>query len=124
MRLNKSRKQFIGSRGEDFASGILQSRGYQILARNFHTAYGEIDIIAVKDNELVFVEVKTRTNRNYGYPEEAITQLKRMHMINSVDAYLQEQSGVVTDWRIDVIAIDCTPNGEIVAYEWFENAIT
>jgi len=125
MRLKEShRKQLIGTKGEELAAQILVSEGYLILGRNFRTAYGEIDIIAQKDTQIVFVEVKTRTNRNYGYPEDSITQSKRSHMLSSADAYIQEQDGGITDWRIDVIAIDCTPAGQICGYEWFENAIT
>ena len=72
MNSNKS----IGGNGEDFATLILQSKGYEILERNFRTKIGEIDIIAKKDNVLHFVEVKTRTQSIYGYPAEAVTDEK------------------------------------------------
>lgn len=125
MRLPKSNKnRRTGAIGEEFAAGILLSSGYQILARNFRTPYGEIDIIATNGTQLVFVEVKTRSNRHYGFPEDAITQTKQAHMISSADAYLQDQPGDWSDWRIDVISVDCSSDGSITGYEWFENAIS
>ena len=63
----------VGDSGEDFAARILEESGYQIIERNYSTRYGEIDIIAFRDGVLHFIEVKTRTGMEYGFPSEAIT---------------------------------------------------
>lgn len=118
-----NRKKVIGSIGEEYTTGILLAKGYQILARNYRTPFGEIDIVAAIDAQLVFVEVKTRTNRKFGFPEDAITQVKQSHMISSAESYLEANPNSFQDYRIDVFAVDCSPDGMVTGYEWFENAI-
>lgn len=118
------RKQVIGSIGEEYVSGILLASGYQILAENFHTPFGKIDMVAIKDIQLVILEVKTRTNRKFGFPEDAITQAKQNHMISSAEAYLEANPTGWVDYRIDVFAVDCPPEGKVTGHEWFENAVT
>jgi putative endonuclease len=89
---------------------------------NYHTPYGEIDIIGKTQDQIVFCEVKTRTSRKFGYPEESITQKKKSALINSAMHYLQEHDQLNCVWRIDVISIlkeSCE-----FRYEWIENAIT
>ena len=66
----------IGDKGEEFAAFILEQNGYSILERNFRSAFGEIDIIATKGGVLHFIEVKTRTGDEYGWPAEAVTENK------------------------------------------------
>ena len=85
-----SNRQAIGRKGEDIAADYLTQRGCEVLERNVRTAYGEIDLIVMKENSLVFVEVKTRTSRVCGYPETGITETKMMHMMNCAENYLQE----------------------------------
>lgn len=95
----------LGQQGEDYAVKYLEQKGYQILGRNWHCAYGEIDIIARDQQELVFIEVKTR-RQSIEMGWEAITSKKRERMINSAHAYLNNQQ--IDDkvlWRIDVIVI-------------------
>ena len=71
------KKKILGNLGEDIACKFILNKGYEIVERNFYCRQGEIDIIA-KDNEfLVFIEVKTRKNENYGRPIDAITFYKR-----------------------------------------------
>lgn len=62
--------------GEEKAKRLLQQNNYKILERNFKSRYGEIDLIAIDKDTLVFVEVKTRFSIDYGKPEEAITKRK------------------------------------------------
>ena len=77
-----------GMAAEEAAALFLEGKGIRILERNFRSYHGEIDIIA-KDNEfLVFIEVKTRKNENYGRPIDAITFYKKKHFINSIEYYL------------------------------------
>jgi len=70
----------IGKSGEEEAINFLKRNKYKILNRNFKTKFGEIDIIAKKNGEIVFIEVKTRNTTLFGYPEEAIDKRKINHI--------------------------------------------
>jgi putative endonuclease len=116
-------KKSLGNWGESYAAKYLQNNGYKILARNVHTPHGEIDIISQHIKTIVFVEVKTRRSKSFGYPEDSINQKKLTHMITSAEYYLQENPELGDDWRIDVIAIQqYTPN-QPPEINHFENAI-
>ncbi len=78
----------IGGAGEILASEALKSRGYYILRQNFSCPYGEIDIIAIKDKTLCFIEVKTRTSDTYGSPGEAVDFKKQRHIRNAARYFL------------------------------------
>jgi putative endonuclease len=115
--------QELGDWGEAYAAKYLEGKGYQILARNVRTPYGEIDIIAKELDQIIFVEVKTRTSRKFGYPEDAITESKITHLIESAEFYLQEHPEINVDWRIDVIAIQVDPQRNSPAIAHFEDAL-
>ncbi len=120
----KTRRQAIGSWGEHLAERYLLERGYQILGKNVRTPYGEIDILARQNDELVFVEVKTRTNTAFGLPEAAITTKKQTHMIRAAQAYLQANPELADcTWRIDVMAISGKPGQSSPEIVYFENAL-
>ena len=85
-------KQQFGKMGEDFASEVLGWKGYEIIARNYRCKYGEVDIIARKEGELFFIEVKTRQNRAFGDPCEAVTGKKTQAMRKTAMEYLKEQN--------------------------------
>ncbi len=95
----------LGQTGEDVAEIYLLKKGYEIIERNFSCRQGEIDIIAKDKNELVFIEVKTRTNRNYGEPIDAITYYKKKHMLKSIQFYLYLRRLENNFIRIDVIEV-------------------
>lgn len=125
-RPQQTRQQRVGRWGEDAAACYLERSGYTILGRNIRTRYGEIDILARQhpDGELVFVEVKTRTSLNFGFPEEAVDSRKLEHMGLAADAYLESRPELAAaGWRFDVIAIHGAPGGktEEVRIEHFEN---
>ncbi len=104
--MSQTSKQF-GDKGEDFAVRFLKSIGYEIVERNYRYSRGEIDIIA-EDPEtgfLVFVEVKTRHNLNYGEPEYAVTQRKIQQIKRVAELYLFEKEISEIDCRFDVVAI-------------------
>jgi putative endonuclease len=123
--LPPTRRQRIGRWGETVASYFLEQRGYRVLARNVRTGCGEIDLIARHESEmLVFVEVKTRTNENFGLPEEAVDARKLEHVFRAAEAYLQAHAELAEqEWRIDVIAIQGKPGekAENVHIEHFKN---
>lgn len=112
--------QRIGKWGEEVAAEYLTARGYEIIARNARTPYGEIDIIAKQSGIVIFVEVKTRTSNKMGMPEESITARKRQHMVSAAEHYAAEHE--IDDWQIDVISIEGKP-GSTPKITYFENAI-
>lgn len=93
-----------GRRAEERAAEFLRSLGYQILARNYRWRGGEIDLIAREGNCLVFVEVKARSSRTYGLPEEAITPGKRQRLLRTARRYLQQHPTELLV-RFDVVAL-------------------
>ncbi|MBD1397269.1 YraN family protein [Pontibacter sp. JH31] len=105
-----------GFNGEDLATDHLREKGYRIVQRNLRMGKGEIDIIARKDDLLVFVEVKTRTNDDFGYPEEFVSRSKQRMILNAADAYILK-SGWQEDIRFDIIAITMTKPPEIFHIE-------
>ncbi|MGE5389447.1 MAG: YraN family protein [Deltaproteobacteria bacterium] len=95
----------LGCQGEERAARYLKKRGYNILARNFHTRYGELDIVCRKGGNLVFVEVKTRRGTGYGTPEEAVTPRKMDHLRKAAAIYLETNQPSFREIRFDVITI-------------------
>jgi putative endonuclease len=94
-----------GKWGEELAAVFLRDKGYQIIFRNFYSKYGELDIVAKKNNLLVFVEVKTRTQNYYGTPAEAVDARKRRHMTYAANFFIQRFGFQNVDLRFDVIEI-------------------
>lgn len=94
----------LGEKGEKLARTFLESLGYQIVAENWRERKFEIDLIAIDRQEIVFIEVKTRSTYFFGNPEEAVTQKKQEHLINGADLYLQENE-LDLECRFDVVAI-------------------
>lgn len=78
----------LGDFGEFVAENYFKEHGYRILEKKFNSPYGELDLIAESDAHLVFVEVKTRSNTNYGFPAESINQKKLFHMKRTAEMYL------------------------------------
>lgn len=102
----------IGNKGEDLACEYLKKNGYEILERNRHfSKLCEIDIIAKYKNKIIFVEVKTRKNNNFGTPFEAITTTKYNNIKTGVLSYLQENK--IKKYQIDAIAITLNPQLKI-----------
>jgi len=116
-------KKIIGIEGEDLAEVFFKEKGYHILARNYRTPYGEIELAISKGEDLVFVEVKTRINLSFGYGEEGINLKKTEHLISSAECYLAENKPLVKEWRIDVLAILMEGSGINPEFGWFENAV-
>ena len=98
-------KQIEGRNGEDFATEYLEKNGYKIICRNFRCKQGEIDIIAKDIDYIVFVEVKTRVNTNYGEAREAVGRDKQKHIYNAAEYYLYKQKLDNEYIRIDVIEV-------------------
>jgi putative endonuclease len=110
--------QKIGRWGESAAAEYLQKRGYQILEKNARTPYGEIDLVASLDGVTVMVEVKARTTRSFGLPEQAVTARKLAHMLAAAEHYAAEHA--LDSWQLDVLAVEGIPGIE-PRIEHFEN---
>lgn len=117
---NNSR-QVLGGWGEGVAAEFLVARGLEILSKNFRTPDGEIDLIAKKGDDLVFVEVKTRRNTLYSYPEEAINDEKIEHLESAAGWYLLQHPEYENNWRLDVVTVIGTPDTGEPRVDWFEN---
>jgi putative endonuclease len=98
-------KRKVGNFGEDIAVKFLTGKGFKIIERNYTYAHGEIDIIAEDKDTLVFVEVKYRSNLEYGYPEESISRGKIKLIRRTAEAYLYEKEILDKPIRFDVVAI-------------------
>lgn len=99
-------KKERGKQGEEIAAQYLKEKGYQILERNFYAKRGEIDIIAKEKQEIVFVEVKTRSNHQYGNPAEAVNLHKIHHIYDTAKYYIYRKKLENIPTRFDVIEID------------------
>lgn len=109
-----------GRKGEAFVAKLLKRKGFRILEKNYHSRFGEIDIIAENRQYIVFVEVKTREKKGMVAPFEAITPSKRRKLILTAKQYLAEHSTNLQP-RFDAAAV-YTENGKIVEEEYLENA--
>ncbi|MCU1552292.1 MAG: YraN family protein [Glaciihabitans sp.] len=104
-------KDELGRRGETLAAEHLVASGFEIVERNWRCSHGEIDIVATTGDELVFVEVKTRSTVAFGHPLEAITVRKLARLRRLAAAWCQAHPGGHPSIRIDAIAIIAPTHG-------------
>jgi putative endonuclease len=120
---NTSPRRALGAFGEQHAAAHLQRHGYQLVARNWRCALGEIDLVARQGTTLVFVEVRTRRGASFGSPEESLTRAKRTRLVALAQAYLGHLATPPADWRIDLVAIDVDPVGRVCALRHLCHAV-
>jgi len=102
----KLEAQKVGETGEELAALYLTKNGYQILDHNWNLHRGcELDLVAMKDNTLHFIEVKTRTSDQYGEPQVAINWIKMKHICKSIQQYRYRHGYHNNNYQIDSIAI-------------------
>ena len=98
-----------GKIGEKIAEKYLEENNYKIIKQNFRCKQGEIDIIATdnknKDNNIVFIEVKTRTNFGFGTPAEAVNKTKMQHIMKTAKYFLHSNNIKDANIRFDAIEI-------------------
>ena len=113
-------KKVIGDKGEDFAASYFQKLGYEIKARNVHSRYGEIDLIAENGDTVVFVEVKTRSHDSLDRAADAVTPAKQKKIILTALDYISKSN---TDkiMRFDVFEV-YHANGRIYKFNHIKNA--
>ncbi len=97
--------QRLGAWGEDVAARWYQRRGYAVVERNWRTSAGELDLIVVRDRQLVFSEVKTRSSLRFGAPIEAITVAKQRRLRRLGAAWIRERDVRPRSTRYDVVSI-------------------
>lgn len=102
----------LGKRGEEAALGLLKKNGYRIIARNYKTKMGEIDIIARDRDSLCFVEVKTRSSQNFGQSSEAVVGLKQRRIAKTALCFLKENNLLSRRARFDVVSVSCAKGQE------------
>ncbi|MBM5789872.1 YraN family protein [Candidatus Parcubacteria bacterium] len=98
-------RRLFGTAVEQQVAQHLAGQGYRILAQQYRTPFGEVDLVCQDGDELVFVEVKARASRAYGYPEESVHSVKLKKIIRAAQAYLQ-RFPEAQSWRVDVVAVD------------------
>jgi len=118
-----SPRRDLGAFGERLAAAHLEAKGYRIVERNFRTREGEVDIIAEKDGCLVFVEVRTRRGDAMGTAAESVTPAKQGRLLTLAQAYAQSRNDLPPQHRIDVVALDLSPHGRLLALRHIEGAI-
>lgn len=116
-----TQKQISGIKGEDHAVQFLKNKGYKIIDRNFRIRGGEIDIIALDEDTLVFVEVKARHTREFGSPLEAITYWKLKSLVKTAQFYRLKNPKLPAAMRIDAVAISLDDYNEIKSIELTKN---
>ncbi len=100
----------FGQEGEKAAVKFLKKRGYRIIEKNYRNKSGEIDIVAEQDQVLVFVEVKSRTDTEYGEPLEAVTPHKQRKIGQVARGFMTQHRIENRDCRFDVVGIKGNPN--------------
>lgn len=111
--------KMIGNKGEEIASQYLENKGYQIIARNWQYMHRELDIVAVHQKELIFVEVKTRLEGSLLSPIEAVTLKKQKLLVHAADLFIQKHN-LDFEVRFDIISIIYSQTGFQI--EHIENA--
>jgi putative endonuclease len=114
----------LGESGERVAALYLEEHGYQIVARNFRTRSGEVDLIAQDADGLAFIEVRTRRGDVFGSPEESITPVKRTRLLTVAQEFLQAHAEYADcPWRIDLAAIELDPAGRLARVDVIKGAV-
>lgn len=102
----------LGFSGEEIAAGFLKKNGYKILARNYKSKLGEIDIIARDKDTLCFIEVKTRSSILFGLPQEAVFKSKQKQISRAALIFLKKNKLFDEKARFDVVSVVYPARGE------------
>jgi putative endonuclease len=121
------RKLDEGNRGEEIAARFISDKGYKIIGRNFRIRGGEIDIIAIDPSSipgsetLVFIEVKTRTSKQFGTGLEAITPWKLKAIMKTAEFYKMKHKNLPELMRIDAVVVMLNSRDELISIELEKN---
>ena len=114
--------KLLGDRGERTAVRFLKQQGYSILARQYRTDLGEIDIIALDGKTIAFIEVKTRKSNSKGEPFEAVTQQKQAQLTRLAGSFLKKHQLLHQPARFDIISILWLSEKSTPDIQHFQNA--
>ena len=117
------RTQRLGAAGERIASRYLEQKGYEVVDKNIRRREGEIDLVALQGDTLVFVEVKLRTSRKMGAAVQAVSPAKGARLRALAEAYSADHPDLPTNLRIDLVAIELTVGGEVGQLNHVQNAV-
>ncbi len=112
----------LGSRGEDLAAAYLENLGYRIISRRERVLRGDIDIIAVDDRTVVFVEVRTRSDIRHGHPAETVNFRKQRRIATLASAYIRRHRLEDCRVRIDVVTVTVAGADGTPTVEHFQDA--
>lgn len=104
----------LGKAGEDMAVKFLKRKKYRVVERNYHSPFGEIDIVAWDGDTLSFVEVKARSSSNYGPPQAAVGWAKQARLCRVALDYLAKHKITDVGMRFDVVAITVQGGAELI----------
>jgi len=107
----------LGEEGECLAVDFLRKKGYRIVATNFRSPLGEVDLIAQEGDTTVFVEVKTRRSLKCGMPQESVTSAKQARILKTALIYLKNNNLGNGNYRFDVVSIIMGSDGKIQTLE-------
>ncbi|ACZ42180.1 protein of unknown function UPF0102 [Thermobaculum terrenum ATCC BAA-798] len=115
----------LGRIGEDYACNFLLSKGYKLIARNWRCRQGEIDIIFQDKDEIVFVEVKTRSSLSLGTPEESIDMHKARQLLTLAKIWIFECYDGEKDppVRFDAVTVTISRSGRVIDSNHIQNCI-
>lgn len=117
----------LGQWGEERARQHLQSKGYILVTQNYRSRTGEIDIVALEGNVVVFVEVKTRRGSAFGSAEESISETRANRLVEMAEEFLASQSVDGYDshtlWRIDLLCLTLDLAGRVTAVNHIKHAV-
>lgn len=103
----------FGKEAEEYVAQHVAAMGWEILERNYHSRFGEIDLIASDKGEVVFIEVKARRGDSFGSPIESVTATKLQKIVMTVHVYLASKGWERRAWRVDVFSV-VSKNGTMV----------
>jgi putative endonuclease len=102
---------------------MLRRKGYAILDTNYRCRWGEIDIVAREADELVFVEVRTRSSSEFGTPEESVSRAKVRRLVAAAQCYLETQGIGSISWRIDLVSVRTGRTGNPPGIDHLRHAV-
>lgn len=121
----RTARQRLGDSGERHAARLLEERGHRVVARQWRCVAGELDLVTLDGDELVFVEVRTRRGGRYGTPEESIDSRKAARLVvlgaHFLGAHPEHDARI---WRVDLVALVLDRAGRIVRATHHVNAVT
>lgn len=116
----------LGKLGECYAEQFLLTQNYKIIAKNFYSRFGEIDLITFDypNRQIAFIEVKTRTSITFGLPQDAVTMRKKSKLLKTALYFLGlKWPGISISWRIDLIAVQLDEQNCLREITHFKNIL-